>query len=88
MSVCRKCGLPLAFKRNARGKLVPTNTDGSDHFDICRKVQFEKVKAGGVEKTRRKKLGPGRFYVETGYEYQGKFIATTGHYEDSHGRTI
>lgn len=88
MAICHKCGLPLAFKKNARGKLVPTNTDGSDHFDICRQTQFEKVKASGVEKTRRKNLGGGRFYVETGYEYEGRFIATTGHYEDKHGRTI
>jgi hypothetical protein len=36
MHLCRKCGLPLSFKRIQKGKLCPTNPDGSDHWDLCR----------------------------------------------------
>lgn len=41
---CRKCGLPVAFKKLASGKFCPTNVDGSDHFDICRLTQFKNSK--------------------------------------------
>jgi putative DNA primase/helicase len=30
-SICRKCGLPISFKKLANGKWCPTNPDGSDH---------------------------------------------------------
>jgi len=36
--LCKKCGLPLAFKKLASGKLCPVNPDGSDHWDLCRGV--------------------------------------------------
>jgi hypothetical protein len=35
---CRKCGLPIAFKKLSSGKYCPTNPDGSDHFDLCRET--------------------------------------------------
>jgi len=44
---CRKCGLPIAFKR-VGGKLWPMNRDGTGHFDVCRVEQFEKMKRDGV----------------------------------------
>ena len=88
MSTCRKCGQPLAFKRNENGKMVPTNPDGSDHFDICRQRQFEVVKTKGEPHTRKTALGKGRFMVENGYKLDGRFIKTDWHYEDKHGRTI
>lgn len=39
MSECRKCGATLAWQRRQfKGvwKWVPTNPDGSDHWDLCR----------------------------------------------------
>ncbi len=37
-SRCRKCGLPLGWKRLANGSWCPTNPDGSDHWDLCRQT--------------------------------------------------
>lgn len=39
MSDCKKCGGPIAFKRTERGKWMPTNPDGSDHWDDCAKAR-------------------------------------------------
>lgn len=41
MQNCRKCGLPLGFKRMPSGKLRPTNPDGSDHWDLCSFTRFK-----------------------------------------------
>lgn len=38
MTECRKCGLPLKFKKLRSGKWSPTNLDGSDHWDLCKSV--------------------------------------------------
>ena len=35
---CLKCGLPISFRKNSRGAFVPTNPDGSDHWDACREA--------------------------------------------------
>ncbi len=41
MVICSKCGHTISFKRLPNGKWCPTNADGSDHFDICRQIQFD-----------------------------------------------
>jgi hypothetical protein len=38
-SHCRKCGVPIAFKRLPSGKLMPVNPDGSSHWDACKQAQ-------------------------------------------------
>jgi len=40
---CNKCGVEVALKKNANGKLYPTNVDGSDHWDACRSARFTNV---------------------------------------------
>lgn len=42
-SVCEKCGEPIAFKRLDSGKWCPTNVDGSDHWDICKRISLKKA---------------------------------------------
>lgn len=32
---CKKCGGPITFKKLPSGKWMPTNLDGSDHWDDC-----------------------------------------------------
>ena len=39
---CKKCGLELGFRKLPSGKWCPTNPDGSDHWDLCRKTQWKK----------------------------------------------
>ena len=41
--LCRKCGLPLGFKKLPNGKWCPTNPDGSDHWDLCRDTQYKNM---------------------------------------------
>jgi hypothetical protein len=38
MALCNKCGLDIAFKK-VKGKWCPTNPDGSEHWDICKRAQ-------------------------------------------------
>lgn len=33
---CGKCGGPLGFYKNERGRWVPCELNGDDHWDICR----------------------------------------------------
>lgn len=37
-TLCKKCGLPIAFKKLANGKFCPINPDGSDHWDLCKQT--------------------------------------------------
>ena len=39
---CEKCGLLLGFKLLSSGKWCPVNSDGTDHWDICREVYNKK----------------------------------------------
>ena len=41
MPVCKKCNLPISFKKIASGKWCPTNPDGSDHWDLCSETRFK-----------------------------------------------
>lgn len=45
-STCGKCGEPLAFYRLPNGKACPCNPDGTDHWDLCRKIRYAKAKRG------------------------------------------
>lgn len=40
---CNRCGGPITFHRNASGKLVPTELDGSEHWDICKRRRHERL---------------------------------------------
>jgi hypothetical protein len=35
-AACKKCGSAIEFKKNANGKLYPTNPDGTAHWDLCK----------------------------------------------------
>lgn len=35
MRACNRCGLPIVFKQRG-GRTLPTNPDGSDHWDACK----------------------------------------------------
>lgn len=40
MSTCKKCLQPIAWKQLPNEKWVPTNVDGGDHWDTCKKFQL------------------------------------------------
>lgn len=48
MATCRECGQPIAWKALPSGKYCPTELDGSDHFDKCSKVRFDRIKRDGT----------------------------------------
>jgi hypothetical protein len=35
-SLCNKCHQPISFKKLASGKFIPTEPDGSEHWDHCK----------------------------------------------------
>jgi hypothetical protein len=39
MATCNKCGSPIKFKLLVTGKWCPTNPDGGEHWDDCKKAQ-------------------------------------------------
>lgn len=67
---CRKCGLPIAFKKLPSGKFCPTNPDGSDHWDLCKGVDrtFEVAVARAIREGAAKTYAPmqGQQYFYTG----------------------
>lgn len=42
-TLCEKCGEPLAFRKLDNGKWSPMNPDGSDHWDICKRIALKKA---------------------------------------------
>lgn len=55
MSQCRKCGGELGWKRQAFSgvlKWVPTNPDGSDHWDLCRERQNQQMTTAQRQRQR------------------------------------
>lgn len=44
MAECRKCGLPIGWRKLPNGKWCPQNLDGSDHWDICRETTRGSIK--------------------------------------------
>ena len=41
MRACNRCGLTIVFKHRG-GRTLPTNPDGSDHWDACKAAQRAK----------------------------------------------
>jgi hypothetical protein len=37
MAICKKCGGPIGWKRLANGKWCPTEPNGGEHWDECRR---------------------------------------------------
>ena len=46
MSTCKSCGLTIKWLKLS-GKWFCHNPDGSDHWDLCSKMRFERIKATG-----------------------------------------
>ena len=46
MSICKACGASITWKRIS-GKWSCLNPDGVDHWDLCSKLKFERIKATG-----------------------------------------
>ena len=46
MSACKQCGLPVQWTR-IDGRWHCHNPDGEDHFDLCSKAKFERIKRTG-----------------------------------------
>lgn len=42
MSICKKCGGEIKWNAG-----LPVEIDGSDHFDVCSKLQWERIVATG-----------------------------------------
>ena len=57
MSTCKYCRKPIEWDRNASGKLVPVNPDGSLHHTTCR--AWHKVKAQRERENREAKIAYG-----------------------------
>jgi hypothetical protein len=56
MSQCRKCGSKIGWaQRVFKGvmKWVPTNPDGSDHWDLCRERRNADLTPGERDRQRR-----------------------------------
>ena len=65
-ATCEACGAPLGFYKNTRGKMVPCNPDGTDHWDVCRDRRYAVAKQGKHINNKREEAyyGPnGRFAV-------------------------
>lgn len=35
VTLCNRCGLPIKFAPNQKGRLAPVNPDGSEHWPLC-----------------------------------------------------
>lgn len=46
MTTCKQCGLEVRWVK-IEGKWSCHNADGSDHWDLCSKTRFEKVRSEG-----------------------------------------
>jgi hypothetical protein len=62
-AVCSKCDQPIALYKNARGRWVPCNPDGSDHFDQCSRAVMARVMRDGLYFSNKDAAG---------YEYRGR----------------
>lgn len=43
MTVCKKCGGPITFRKLPSGKSMPVEVDGSEHWDICKRRKLEQL---------------------------------------------
>ena len=62
-ALCKECGSPVSFVKMPNGKLRPVNIDGSDHFDRCSYLTFQRIKRDGVAFSDA---------AGEGYEHRGK----------------
>ena len=46
MTRCKQCGLPVNWTK-VDGKWKCHNPDGEDHWDLCSKTRFERIKREG-----------------------------------------
>ena len=61
---CKKCGLPIAFKK-VGDKWHPTNVDGSDHWDLCNATRREGKTFNPDTDTQSSGFITGANYIET-----------------------
>jgi hypothetical protein len=47
MPYCKDCGTEISFKKLPNGKWTPCALDGGDHFDLCSKLRFARIKRDG-----------------------------------------
>lgn len=68
MTLCQKCGHPIAFKKLASGRFCPTNPDGSDHWDLCKGTvrTFESAVSDCIREGTGKTEMRGQQYFYTG----------------------
>lgn len=57
MKTCKYCGKPIEWDRNASGKLVPYDPDGTPHHATCR--AWHKLRAEKARQTRELKAAYG-----------------------------
>lgn len=62
-AVCAKCDQPIAFYENEKGRWVPCDPDGSDHFDKCSRASMARVMRDGLYFDRKDAAG---------YMYRGR----------------
>jgi len=65
---CAACGSPITFKRTPAGRWCPCELDGSDHFDKCSRLKFDRLRAEGAHFDRRATDGVN--VRETGYSHR------------------
>ena len=53
MRACKQCGLPVRWVRTA-GRWHCHNPDGSDHWDLCSKTRFARVRRTGTPFSERR----------------------------------
>lgn len=66
MSVCSQCGADVRWVQDGTRKQCH-NLDGSDHWDLCSKLRFERVKRTGVHFEGRQINGEGAVLHVEGY---------------------
>lgn len=81
--LCRKCNLPLSFKKLPNGKWYPTNPDGTEHWDLCREEQFRQGKR--KPETRASGFITGPQYVKSTCDCSGPPWEECEHHNDEIG---
>ena len=71
---CQYCHKPIQWERNASGKSVPVNADGTRHHRTCK--AFHKAKALKARQTRELKAayGPGKAPAEAIQDIPGQLL--------------
>lgn len=64
MTCCKRCGREIGFRKLPSGKWMPTEIDGSDHWDACSATVNLTAPKGRVD-TRSSPVIVGEKYVYT-----------------------